>query len=189
MIRRIPALIESWRGTPIRRALHTDKFYINGEWRAPARLSSPATRTVSDPATGESLATLALGSSMDVDAAVESAFAAFDSWSASSKAERLVLLERLLGLYKDAMPEMAEIISSEMGAPIRLAKSAQAMAGLGHIQTAIRVLSDFDFEERHSARETLRYEAVGVCGCITPWNCASTAIEPHAWPRPQRPCG
>src|SRR5258708_5020185 len=56
-----------------------------------------------------------------------------------------------------------------MGAPLLLARAAQAVAGLGHIGTARAVLADFEFE-RTMGRTLLVREPVGVCGMITPWN-------------------
>jgi aldehyde dehydrogenase (NAD+) len=68
---------------------------------------------------------------------------------------------------------MAKTISMEMGAPISLAKAAQAAAGLGHIEAFIRVLEDFQFEHPLSPNgsgERILHEPIGVCGLITPWN-------------------
>lgn len=124
-----------------------------------------------NPSTGEQLATLALGGVDDVDAAVAAAHAASESWSVTSKAERLECIERLASLYEKNSGELASAISSEMGAPITLAKSAQVAAGLGHIKTFLKVLRDFEFEERPLGESDLIvHEPLGVCACITPWN-------------------
>ena len=71
------------------------KFYIGGQWVAPA---SDATIPVLNPATEKQIGTVALGNSDDVDRAVAAAKAAFDSFSQTGKAERLTLpkLERKL---------------------------------------------------------------------------------------------
>ena len=153
------------------RALHTDRFYIGGNWRTP---EASTTVELTNPATGEPLTTtLALGSLDDVNAAVSAACSASDAWRETSKQERLVYLERLATLYEARLPEMAQAISLEMGAPISLAKRAQAGAGLSHIRTFVKVLRDFEFEERLplcAEHELLLYEPLGVCACITPWN-------------------
>jgi len=58
-----------------------------------------------------------MGSSKDVDRAVMAARRAFDSYSRSTPAERLALLERMLAAYKAHYDEIAQAISIEMGAP------------------------------------------------------------------------
>jgi aldehyde dehydrogenase (NAD+) len=67
------------------------------------------------------------------------------------------------------MDEVAAAISEEMGAPLGLAKAAQAPAGLGHFMTTLSVLKDFEFEEDIGTSRVIR-EPAGVCGFITPWN-------------------
>ena len=56
-----------------------------------------------------------------------------------------------------------------MGAPVNLARGAQATVGLNHLKTAIRVLGEHKFEFEHNGF-LMRHEPIGVCGLITPWN-------------------
>ena len=91
------------------------------------------------------------------------------SYSETSVAERLALLRKIIEIYKAKNEEMAEAISQEMGAPMTLARKAQAPAGLGHLLEAARVLENFKFEELKGST-LMRKEAIGVCGLITPWN-------------------
>jgi len=72
---------------------------------------------------------------------------------------------------------MAETISLEMGAPISLSRAAQAPAGLAHFLEIVKVLGHFKFEETRGST-SMRKEAIGVCGLITPWN----------WPMNQIAC-
>jgi aldehyde dehydrogenase (NAD+) len=65
--------------------------------------------------------------------------------------------------------DIAAAISTEMGAPAGLAKTAQAGIGVAHLQTALAVLKNYAFEEQRGAT-LLRKEPIGVCGFITPWN-------------------
>ena len=141
-------------------------FYIDGKWVAPAKAHD---LTVVNPATEETIATISLGSSSDVDAAVESAKKAFGSYSETTREERLDLLKRVIDVYKEKSEELAEAISSEMGAPISLSRKAQVPAGVAHLLEAARVLESFKFEERRGST-LMRKEAIGVCGLITPWN-------------------
>ena len=68
---------------------NNQKFYINGECVDPV---SSETLDVINPATEESIATIAMGNEEDLNRAVAAARAAFDSWSLTSKEERIALL-------------------------------------------------------------------------------------------------
>jgi aldehyde dehydrogenase (NAD+) len=73
--------------------------------------------------------------------------------------------------------DIAEAIREEMGAPISLASTAQAYAGLAHITEAAKILRNFAFSEDLGAHRVVK-EPIGVCGLITPWN----------WPMNQVTC-
>lgn len=142
------------------------QFYINGEWVDPV---DPQHLDVINPATEESIAKIAMGNSEDVNKAVAAAKNAFESFSQTSKEERLALMGKILEVYQSRYDEIAETISSEMGAPLWLSKAAQAATGAGHFATFMEILKNYDFvEDRGTTR--LRKEPVGVCGLITPWN-------------------
>jgi aldehyde dehydrogenase (NAD+) len=145
---------------------HTRQFYIGGQWVAPL---TDTTIEVINPATEQPITSIAMGTAEDVDAAVAAARAAFETYSLTSRQERLDLLDRVIAVYMRRMEELAEVISQEMGAPLWLARAAQAAAGLGHLGTARAVLADFEFE-RPMGTTLLVREPVGVCGMITPWN-------------------
>ena len=142
------------------------KFYINGEWVDPSE-SKPL--DVINPATEEVIGQIMLGNAADVDKAVAAAKAAFESYSRTTVAERVELLEAIQAAYKERYSEMVETISAEMGAPVWLCKAAQAAMGPAHLGTAIEVLKNYKFEEDRG-NITLRREPIGVCGFITPWN-------------------
>ena len=142
------------------------QFYIDGLWVDPAEVRN---FTVINPATEEPISTISLGSGADVDRAVAAAKRAFESYSETSRDERLALLRRVLDVYQAKMDQMAETISREMGAPISLSRKAQAPAGLGHLAEIVKVLEHFPFEELKGST-LMRKEPIGVCGLITPWN-------------------
>jgi len=142
------------------------QFYINGEWVAP---TAPNDFEVFDPATEEVCATISLGNETDVDNAVAAAKAAFETFSQTSVEERVELLERICEIYKRRLGDVAEAIRLEMGAPIKLASTAQAFAGLGHISEAAKVLKSYAFTEDLGEHRVVK-EPIGVCGLITPWN-------------------
>ena len=145
-------------------------FYINGAWVAPAEAND---FDVINPSTEEVCAVISLGAQADTDAAVAAAHAAFPAWSMSSKEERIAVVERILEAYMARADDMAAAISTEMGAPIDMAKAQQVPAGMGHIKNFLRAAKAFEFERPlgdHAPTDRIRYEAVGVCGLITPWN-------------------
>ena len=145
---------------------HRTQFYINGEWVDPL---AGKLLDVINPATEEPIGQVALGNADDVDRAVAAAAAAFDSYSQTTREERVDLLQRIIDVYKSRIPQVAAQISEEMGAPAALASAAQAPAGLGHFMSTLSVLKRFEFEEDIGASRIIR-EPAGVCGLITPWN-------------------
>ena len=150
------------------------EFYIDGEWVAPL---GAKTMPVVNPATEEAMYDVALGSEADLDKAVAAARAAFDGFAASSREERLALLERVIQVYTSRMKDIGAAISDEMGAPLAFAERSQAGAGLAQLVTVLEALKIYPFEERLGAATILR-EPVGVVGMITPWN----------WPMNQIAC-
>jgi aldehyde dehydrogenase (NAD+) len=144
----------------------TKLFYINGKWTAPAL---PFDLAVENPATEQTIATISLGGPADVERAVAAARAAFDSWSRTTVAERIALLERIVAEYHKRAPELASAVSSEMGAPFWLARDAHVPLCAAHFAQAIDVLKSYEFERRFGTT-LVRREPVGVCALITPWN-------------------
>lgn len=142
------------------------QFYINGAWVNPTIAND---YPVINPATEQTIATISLGNSTDVDTAVLAARNAFSSYGNSSVEERISWLEALLKQYMDRYDEMATAISLEMGAPIDFAINAQADCGKGHIKSTIAALKEFEFE-RQLGNASIVKEPIGVCGFITPWN-------------------
>ena len=142
------------------------QFYIDGRWTDPQEKN---TLEVLNPANETAFARIALGNADDVDRAAMAARRAFDSFSRTSVAERVALLQAIVAGYQKRYDEIAETISREMGAPMWLAKLAQAATGIGHLNEAIKVLQAYKFEEKRGST-MIRREPVGVCGFITPWN-------------------
>ncbi len=142
------------------------QFYIDGKWVNPV---TPKTIDVINPATEEPFARISLGSKADVDKAVAAARKAFETFSKTTREERLALLGKIIAVYQTKYDLIAETISKEMGAPMWLSKAAQAATGMGHLAEAAKILKDYKFEEMHGTTAIVK-EPVGVCGFITPWN-------------------
>jgi aldehyde dehydrogenase (NAD+) len=142
------------------------KFYIDGQWVDPV---TPASMDVINPATEQVCGHISAGSAADVDKAVAAARKAFETYSKTTREERLDLLQRILAEYQKRFGDIAKAITEEMGAPASLAQRAQAPIGMAHLATGIEVLKTFQFEEDRGPTRLVK-EPIGVCGMITPWN-------------------
>lgn len=141
-------------------------FYINGTWK---QAPTDTALDIIDPATEAVVGSVAMGTAADANSAIEAAVAAFPAFSKTTVAERLEMLERILKCYKNRYDEFADAIGIEMGAPKTLAHEAQAYCGVEHLEATIDALKDFELDVPRKGHR-LRYEPIGVCGLITPWN-------------------
>ncbi len=142
------------------------KFYIDGQWVDPVEEN---TQPVENPATEETIGHISFGTKADVDKAVAAARRAFESFSQTSKEERLTLLRAIQAEIENRKEELATVVSDEMGAPMSLASGPHVGLLAGHCQKAIEILEGFAFERQDGP--TLHvWEPIGVVGMITPWN-------------------
>ena len=150
--------------------LEKRQFYINGQWVDPINATD---HHVIDPSTEDPCAVISLGGPEDVDAAVAAAKAAFPAWMATPPEERIAYVEKLLEAYNKRGEDLAQAMSSEMGAPIEMARTQQVGAGSWHLKNFIRAAKAFTFDKPLSDRapnDRIIYEPVGVTALITPWN-------------------
>ncbi|HVF92886.1 MAG TPA: aldehyde dehydrogenase family protein, partial [Sphingomonas sp.] len=142
------------------------KHYIDGQW---VDSDGGTPHQVIDPSTEQPVTKIMLGSAADVDKAVAAARRAFETFSQTSVAERVALLERIIEEYKARIPDLAKATSEEMGAPVGFATAAQAPAGLGYFMGTLKALQEFRFEEI-VGKSRVVHEPLGVVAMITPWN-------------------
>ncbi|WIW50285.1 aldehyde dehydrogenase family protein (plasmid) [Bradyrhizobium sp. 62B] len=142
------------------------KFYIAGKWVDPEKAEQIE---VINPATEEVCSRISAGSGNDVNRAVAAAKTAFATYSQTSRAERLDLLQCILAEYLKRFDDMAKAVTMEMGAPVSFARRAQVPSGTIHIKAGIETLKAFKFEEDRGSTRVAK-EPIGVCGLITPWN-------------------
>ncbi len=147
--------------------LTLNKFYIDGTWVEPMGTES---MPIMNPATASEIGTVALGNTTDVDLAVAAAKRAFESFSLTSRAERLELLENLRNETKARLPDLAKAMTAEMGAPSTMSLEVQAYSGLGHLEDFIAAMRSMEGEETLANGDIISREPIGVCGLITPWN-------------------
>ena len=143
------------------------KFYIAGQWVAPR---SQANMPVLNPANERQIGIVPLGDAADVDAAVAAAVSAFPAYSQTRKSERVALLQSLMKVTQSRFEDLAQAMRMEMGAPITMAREAQADAAIGHLQGFMDALAELVERETLSNGDILLREPIGVCGLITPWN-------------------
>ena len=143
------------------------QHYIDGRWVAPVVTGDRF--PVIDPATESQVAEICMGSAADVDLAVVAACRAFASFAVTPLDARLDALRRVNEVFKRRFDEMADAITTEMGAPRDMAREAQAAAGPGHIEATIKAAQQLDWEVRIDGSNVVR-EPIGVCGLVTPWN-------------------
>ena len=145
---------------------HHHQFYIDGTWVDPV---APRLFDVINPATEVAYTQISMGSAADVDRAVAAARAAFPAFTATSKLERLALLQRVLEAYNARSEDLARAVSDEMGAPMSWARDAQVWAGRVHLEATIASLEAYEFEHQRGATRIMK-EGIGVVALITPWN-------------------
>ena len=142
------------------------KFYIDGAWVDPVE---PKVLDVINPATEEVVGQISLGSSADVDRAVQAARRAFPSYSETSRQARLGLLRAIIELYEARSDELARAMTAEMGSPITFSRQMQTVSAVNHFREMIEVLKAYQFDS-FIGDTMIRREPIGVCGLITPWN-------------------
>src|SRR5882757_3863859 len=84
------------------------QFYIDGKWVNPV---TPKTIDVINPANEEPFARISLGSKADVDKAVAAARKAFETFSKTTREERLALLGKIIAVYQTKYDAIAKAIS------------------------------------------------------------------------------
>jgi len=147
------------------------KMFIAGEWVGDG---ADGEMPVINPATGQSLGQCPKASTQQLDAALRSADEAFAGWSATPAFERCNILRRGAQILRDRAPEIARIVTAEMGKP-----SSQALPEV----TVSADVIDFLAEEakRQGGRlvpprsanllsQAVTHEPVGPCVLLTPWN-------------------
>ena len=145
--------------------------FINGK---PADAADGATTKVVDPVTGEAYAEAALSGPADVDAAMQAAAAAFESWRDSTPSERSLALFRIADAVEARAEELIAVEVENTGKPIALTRSEEIPPMVDQIRfyaTAARHLEGKSAGEYMAGHTSwIRREPVGVCAQVAPWN-------------------
>ena len=146
--------------------MEINKFYIAGKFITP---NGKEIIDLINPATEEKVGHVVSGSVKDVDDAVSAAKQAFQAASALSLEQKKTILQEIIDGMDVRREEFAQVISEEMGAPIKVARGAQFSSGKVHFVNTLKVIDSFSFSEVHD-NITLNKLPIGPVGMITPWN-------------------
>ncbi len=145
-------------------------LYIDGKWRHAA---SGLTFPVTNPATSEVLAQVSAADTQDVRDAVAAADSAFSSWAARTAYERAGYLYEAYRLMMGRADELARLMTTEQGKPLRTARIEVQYAAdflIWFAEEAKRVYGQLIPSARPDQRFMVLRQPVGVVGAVTPWN-------------------
>ncbi|MCH8905095.1 MAG: aldehyde dehydrogenase [Bacteroidetes bacterium] len=146
------------------------KNYVNGE------LIEPASGNYLDnfePATGKVYSHLPDSDEKDVEAAVQAAEKAFETWSMTSAADRSKILNKIADLIENNLDDLALAESIDNGKPVKLAKKVdipRAVSNFRFFATAILHFASETHEMDNFALNFTLRQPIGIVGCISPWN-------------------
>jgi aldehyde dehydrogenase (NAD+) len=149
------------------------RLFIGGEWVEPA---SSRTIDVISPHSEELVGRVPEGTEADIDRAVAAARDAFDNgeWPRLSPEERIAAVQKFSEVYAAHIPDMAALITEEMGSPISFSNLAQSPAPWMMLNTFLQIAAEYPWEERRQgvlgSDVIVRREPAGVVGAIVPWN-------------------
>ena len=143
-------------------------LFINGQW-----LDRTSTLNVTDPASGDLVATVSTANVDDTELAISSANEAYQSWRFTNAKQRTQLLRRWHQLIMENQDDLATILTSEQGKIFAEAKGEVAY-GASYIEwfaeEAKRIYGDTIPQPSNDRRLLCIKQPVGVVVCITPWN-------------------
>ncbi|WP_035601528.1 NAD-dependent succinate-semialdehyde dehydrogenase [Hyphomonas polymorpha] len=159
--------------------LKTEAF-LAGEW-TPA--NSGQTFGVTNPATGEILATVPKMGAGETRQAVDAAADAFPEWSGLLAEKRARILRQWFDLLMENQADLAAIMTAEQGKPLSEAKGEIAYAASfieWFAEESRRTYGDIIPTHNSAARILVTHEPVGVTAAITPWNFPAAMIARKA---------
>jgi succinate-semialdehyde dehydrogenase/glutarate-semialdehyde dehydrogenase len=149
--------------------------FINGQWTA----ATGAPLHVTDPATGELIATVPDSGAPEALAAVDAAHAAFPAWRNVPAKQRAAIIKRWNDLVMAHQDDLGKLISLEQGKPLAEGKGEVAYAA-SYIEwfgeEATRMNGEVIPAHVPGRRVFALREPVGVVAAITPWNFPAAMI-------------
>ncbi|MFM6982066.1 MAG: NAD-dependent succinate-semialdehyde dehydrogenase [Microbacteriaceae bacterium] len=146
------------------------QLFIGGEW---VDAEGGATLDVSDPATGQHIATIASASVSDAAKAMDAAAAAQESWGNTAPRVRGEILRKAFDLLIERRDEFALLMTVEMGKPFAEAQG-EVTYGAEFLrwfsEEAVRITGRYGTNPEGTGRTIVTQMPVGPCYLITPWN-------------------
>lgn len=146
------------------------RAYVNGHW---VDADSGETYPVDNPASGEVIAEVAKCGTAETKRAIDAAASALVEWRKTTAPKRAVILKRWHRLIIENLDDLAEILTTEQGKPLKEARS-EIIYGASYVEwfaeEARRIYGDTIPQSSNDKRLLVVKEPVGVVACITPWN-------------------
>ncbi|BAT61251.1 glutarate-semialdehyde dehydrogenase DavD [Variibacter gotjawalensis] len=147
------------------------KAYVGGEWVA--KSDSGKSFDVTNPSTGDVIASLPDLGRAETARAIDFAYTAQKAWAAKTGKERAAILRKIYDLMVANADDLATILTTEMGKPFAEAKG-EILYGASYVEwfgeEAKRVYGDTIPGHQPDKRIIVIRQPVGVVGAITPWN-------------------
>jgi aminomuconate-semialdehyde/2-hydroxymuconate-6-semialdehyde dehydrogenase len=144
--------------------------YINGELVAP---QNGQYLDNYEPATGTVYSKIPNSEAADVATAVQAAQAAFPAWSGLPAKARGNILLRLSNLIEDNLERLAQAESTDNGKPVSLARAVDIPRAASNFHFYATAIEHYASQAHAMSDQAINYtlrDALGVVGCISPWN-------------------
>lgn len=162
------------------KSLLKEDCYVDGKW-----IQDSARMDVTNPATGETIASVPVLGAGETRAAIEAADNSMKAWSAKTAKERSNILRAWFNLMMAHQEDLAQIMTAEQGKPL-----AESRGEIGYgasfieffAEEAKRIYGETIPSHKADARIVVIRQPVGVVGAITPWNFPNAMITRKAGP-------
>jgi succinate-semialdehyde dehydrogenase/glutarate-semialdehyde dehydrogenase len=161
------------------KSLLRSQCFVNGAW-----IGTPVD-PITNPATGERLASVPRFGERETRDAIDAAAGAFKSWSKRLAKDRATVLKRWYELVLEHKDDIARILTAEQGKPLAEALNEVVYAASFiefYAEEARRIYGETIPSHREDARILVLKQPIGVVAAITPWNFPAAMITRKAAP-------
>jgi succinate-semialdehyde dehydrogenase/glutarate-semialdehyde dehydrogenase len=161
------------------KSLLRSQCFVNGAW-----IGTPVD-PITNPATGERLASVPRFGERETRDAIDAAAGAFKSWSKRLAKDRATVLKRWYELVLEHKDDIACILTAEQGKPLAEALNEVVYAASFiefYAEEARRIYGETIPSHREDARILVLKQPIGVVAAITPWNFPAAMITRKAAP-------
>jgi acyl-CoA reductase-like NAD-dependent aldehyde dehydrogenase len=142
------------------------ELYIGGRWIAP---EADGLIDVVDARTEETMGSVPLGASPEVEQAVSAARGAFPAWAATSVPDRVAALVAIADGLEQRREELAVLMAREVGTPIVTSRRVQVGLAVDVFRSMAELLAGYPMENQ-VGNSLVVHQPAGVVVAITPWN-------------------